>query len=143
VAFLHANQARLNGTTWEDAALDRQADGDRPPYPSWLYLQATGRQPMRSSADAENRLHRAIRLLRAEADGVPANVCSLLAELLTLRVAADSNNVDLWRGACVAIEAFLQHSPDHSAYYGPIVNGLPDDPTLQQAETLLERVPYF
>jgi len=122
VAFLHANQARLVSTTWEDAALDRQAEGDRPPYPSWLYLQATGRQPMRSPIDAEIRLNRAIRLLRAEADGLPANVCSLLAELLALRVAADSNNVDLWRVACAAIQAFLRHSPDHSTYYGPLVN---------------------
>jgi hypothetical protein len=143
-AFLRANLARLEKNIWQDDVLEARLRAGERPYPVWLYVQATARQPGRAAADVQERLAVAIQLLRCEAGGVPGNICHLFAAFLDLYSAAAGRDTGRWSAAVTAVREFLADTDEAiRSYYAPACSCDPASPDRGRAETLLALVPYF
>ena len=156
--FARADLARRRGEIWVSAEMESRPLASGPGgHPFAYYFQATARQAGRSRDDAVARFEKARRffLIDGVAEDDTANIQAFLASCVGLAKAAVSEDGDEWQMACARFASFFEpletandglpsniglsnyyHAESRKYLFGCL-------PSMEVAEVLLRRVPYF
>jgi pentatricopeptide repeat protein len=147
LGFCRAELARRRGEIWSDVDLDALSQSNEVTgHALGFYLQATARQPGRSVGDATRRFQRARQIfLRDVVSEDVHNILVFLADCMTLALAAWNADVTSWRESVAALRQYIGRQPfgGFTKYYRSFLPHTLSDPSVEAAEAMLIRVPFF
>jgi hypothetical protein len=145
--FLQAELARRGGQIWTDAEMESQSVAHtRLAHPYGFYFQATARQRGRTREDACHRFQRAQQFFLADMGrDDERNIAFFLAEAMALAQAGWQQNAAEWQHALERLRRFAQHRSSRGlkAHYRSVWPSAPSGPSREEAERLLQHIPFF
>lgn len=142
--FHRAELARRRNQSWPESLQDITPTMGF--HAEAFYVQSCARQRGRSIADTVALLHKAEELLAAlNAKDDPKSLIAFLTECLVVMRAAYECDASGWRVAVTKIKTFFDATRGKSMehHYAPAYSLLNDTPSIENAERLLNRVPYL
>lgn len=147
--YLLASEACLamsEGRSWHTDEIEgANPRPSLPPFAVGVYYLATARQPQHDASERVSRLSRAMRYLEHETCAVePAVLHFALRAIDLLRCSSDwTLHRSEWDRSLNAVHDFLHATPSLRSWFANVLPARDAEPSVEAAEALLSRMPYF